>query len=125
MHHLDLGLFHYQIDFTKKLIKEQCDSSFLDEMDRRLSEIPRYPGLKIFSSGIQSISRLTASKYRDLMKVMMFVVDNLYEKNAKNTKNFIKNKDLVELYKKWNEMYMLSRYEIFKESDLEKFEVCL
>ena len=125
MHHLDLGLFHYQIDFTKKLIKEQCDSSFLDEMDHRLSKIPRYPGLKIFFSGIQSISRLTASEYHDLMKVMMFVVDNLYEKNTKNTKNFIKNKDLIELYKKWNEMYMLSRYEIFKESDLEKFEVCL
>ena len=100
MHHLDLGLFHYQIDFTKKLIKEQCDSSLLDEMDHRLSEIPCYPGLKIFFSGIQSISRLTASEYRDLMKVMMFVVDNLYEKNTKNTKNFIKNKDLVELYKK-------------------------
>jgi len=57
------------------------------------------------------------------MKVMMFVVDNLYEKNIKNTKNFIKNKDLVELYQKWNEMYMLSRYEIFKKNDLEKFEI--
>ena len=124
MHHLDLGLFHYQIDFTKKLIKEQCDSSLLDEMNHRLLEIPRYPSFKIFSSGIQSISRLTASEYHDLMKVMIFVMDNLYEKNIKNTKSFIKNKDLVELYKKWNEMYML-RYEIFKNSDLEKFKIYL
>ncbi len=125
MHHLDLGLFHYQIDFTKKLIKAQHESSLVDEMDRRLAEIPRYPGLKIFSNGLQSIARLTANEYRDLMKVMLFIVDNLYSKNTKNIENFIKNKDLAELYKKWIDMYMLSRYEIFKESDLDKLKVCL
>ncbi len=125
MHHLDLGLFHYQIDFTKKLIKAQHKSSLVDEMDRRLAEIPRYPGLKIFSNGLQSIARLTVNEYRDLMKVMLFVVDNLYSKNTKNIENFIKNKDLAELYKKWIDMYMLSRYEIFKESDLDKLKVCL
>ena len=125
MHHLDLGLFHYQIDFTKKLIKAQHESSLVDEMDRRLAAIPRYPGLKIFSNGLQSIVRLTANEYRDLMKVMIFVVDNLYSKNTKNIENFIKNKDLAELYKKWIDMYMLSRYEIFKESDLDKLKVCL
>ena len=59
------------------------------------------------------------------MKVMIFVVDNLYSKNTKNIENFIKNKDLAELYKKWIDMYMLSRYEIFKESDLDKLKVCL
>ena len=125
MHHLDLGLFHYQIDFTKKLIKAQHESSLIDEMNRRLAAIPRYPGLKIFSNGLQSIARLTANEYRDLMKVMIFVVNNLYSKNTKNIENFIKNKDLVELYKKWINMYMLSRYEIFKESDLDKLKVCL
>ena len=125
MHHLDLGLFHYQIDFTKKLIKAQHESSLVDEMDRRLAAIPRYPGLKIFSNGLQSIARLTANEYRDLMKVMIFVVDNLYGKNTKNLENFVKNKDLAELYKKWIDMYMLSRYEIFKESDLHKLRVCL
>jgi hypothetical protein len=125
MHHLDLGLFHYQIDFTKKLIKAQHESSLVDEMDCRLAAIPRYPGLKIFSNGLQSIARLTANEYCDLMKVMIFVVDNLYSKNTKNIENFIKNKDLAELYKKWIDMYMLSRYEIFKESDLDKLKVCL
>ena len=123
MHHLDLGLFHYQIDFTKKLIKAQHESSLVDEMDRRLAAIPRYPGLKIFSNGLQSIARLTANEYRDLMKVMIFVVDNLYSKNTKNIENFIKNNNLAELYKKWIDMYMLSRYEIFKESDLDKLKV--
>ena len=123
MHHLDLGLFHYQIDFTRKLIKAQHRDSLLDEMDHRLAAIPRYPGLKIFSNGLQSIARLTASEYRDLMKVMVFVMDNLYKENTRNVENFIKNKDLAEVYKSWNEMYMLCRYEIFKESDLDKLKV--
>ena len=124
MHHLDLGLFHYQIDFTKRLIKAQHDGSYVREMNRRLSAIPRYPGLKIFSNGL-SITRLTAGEYRDLMKVMIFVVDNLYEKNTKNIRNFVENKNLVELYRRWNEMYILSRNETFKESDLNKLKVCL
>jgi hypothetical protein len=125
MHHLDLGLFHYQIEFTQELLKMQHGNFLVDKVDHRLAAIPRHPGLKIFSSGLQSIARLTASEYRDLMKVMVFVVDNLYEENTKNIKNFINNKKLVELYVMWNEMYEISRYEIFKESDLIKFKVCI
>ena len=94
-------------------------------MDRRLVVISHYLGLKIFFNGLQSITRLIANKYSDLMKVMIFVMDNLYSKNTKNIENFIKNNDLAELYKKWINMYMLSRYEIFKESDLDKLKVCL
>ncbi|RHZ72445.1 hypothetical protein Glove_242g55 [Diversispora epigaea] len=33
MHHLDLGLFHYQLSFTKALILEQCGKSFIDKMN--------------------------------------------------------------------------------------------
>jgi len=69
MHHLDLGLFHYQIEYTRQLIKDQHGNSFVNEIDHRLATIPRFSGLKIFSNGIQSIARLTASEYRDLMKV--------------------------------------------------------
>ena len=32
MHHLDLGLFHYQIDFTQNLIRFQHGNSLIDEM---------------------------------------------------------------------------------------------
>jgi len=100
MHHLDLGLFHYQIDYTRKIIKAQYEDSLLEEMNHCLTAIPRYPGLKIFSNSLKSIARLIASEYRDLIKVIIFVVDNLYEKNTKNIENFIKNNDLVKLYKK-------------------------
>jgi len=33
MHHLDLGLFYYQIDFTRNLIRFQHGNSLIDEMD--------------------------------------------------------------------------------------------
>jgi len=122
MHHLDLGLFHYQIEYTRELLKNQHGNSLVDEVDRRLAAIPRFSGLKIFTNGLQSIARLTADEYRNLMKVMVFVVDNLYKENTKGVKNFIKNKDLTQLYETWNEMYAISRYEIFKESDLLKFK---
>lgn len=124
MHHLDLGLFHYQIEYTRQLIKNQHNNSLVDEMDRRLAAIPRFPGLKIFSSGIQSIARLTANEYRDLMKVMLFVVDNLYNENTNNVEDYIENKNLASLYQNWNEMYIISKYENFTESDLIKFQVC-
>jgi hypothetical protein len=121
MHHLDLGLFHYQIEYTRDRLRYQYGRSLVDEIDRRLAVIPRFSGLKIFTNGIQSLARLTANEYRNLMKVMIFVVDNLYD----DTENFVKNKDLVNLYVAWNEMYIISRYEVFKESDLVKFQVCI
>ena len=109
MHHLDLGLYHYQIEFTKQILKE---SRSINKFNQRVAKIPRHPGLKIFSGGLQSIARLTANEYRDLMKVMVFVVDNLSQ-----------DKNLSKVYVKWNEMYLMSRLETFRESDLQKFQV--
>jgi len=57
------------------------------------------------------------------MKVMIFVVDNLYGKNDKIIENFVSNENLAKLYESWNEMYILSRSEEFSESDLVKFKV--
>ena len=125
MHHLDLGLFRYQIEYTRDLLKNQYGNSLVDELDHRLAIIPRFPGLKIFANGLQSISRLTANEYRNLMKIMIFAVDNLYKENINNTENFVKNKDLTKLYEMWNEMYIISKYEMFKKSDLKKFKVCM
>lgn len=123
MHHLDLGLFNYQIEFTREYLKNIRGTSTVNEMDRRLSNIPRFPGLKTFSHGIQSIARLTANEYRDLMKIMIFVIDNLYSDNIQNAEYFVSNRELASLYEEWNEMYAISRYEEFSESDLNKFKV--
>jgi len=57
--------------------------------------------LKIFTNRIQS--RLTANEYRNLIKVIIFVLDNLYD----DTEDFVKNKDLAKVYVTWNEMYTI------------------
>jgi len=125
MHHLDLGLFVYQITFTREILKSQHNNGniLVDKIDRRLAAIPRFPDLKIFSNGLQSIARLTANEYHSLMKVMIFVVDNLYDGDNDAVENFVTNDDLTKLYESWNEMYILSRSEEFSENDLEKFNV--
>jgi len=125
MHHLDLGLFVYQITFTREILKLQHKNGnmLVNEIDRHLATIPRFPDLKIFSNGLQSIARLTANEYQNLMKVMIFVIDNLYDDDDDTVENFVNNYDLVELYQCWNEMYILSRSEEFSESNLVKFNV--
>lgn len=122
MHHLDLGLFRYQIEYTYELLRLQHGNALVGEIDYHLAAIPCYPGLKIFSNGLHSIARLTANEYRSLMKVMVFVIDNLYVGN-KEIENFVSNKNLTILYEKWNKMYILSRLEEFSESDLEELKV--
>ena len=116
MHHLDLGLFNYQITFTYDLLKDLYEASILDKIDNRLANIPRYPELKIFKNGIQSLSRITANGYRNLMKVMIFALDNLISDESLNKK-------LLKLYEDWNNMYLMSRYEEFDEDELNNFEV--
>jgi hypothetical protein len=122
MHHLDLGLFRYQIEYTYELLRIQHGNALAGEIDCRLAAIPRYPGLKVFSDGLHSIARLTANEYRSLMKVMVFIVDNLYVGN-KEIENFVSNKNLTILYEKWNKMYILSRLEEFSERDLKELKV--
>ncbi|RHZ79933.1 hypothetical protein Glove_140g177 [Diversispora epigaea] len=125
MHHLDLGLFHYQLSFTKTLILEQCGKSFIDKMNNRIKLIPHYQDLKSFSNGFLHLTLLTALEYRSLMKIMIFIVDNLYQDSKRP--NFIKNNKITEIYLKWNKMYLLSRKENYEESDitcLQVFHIC-
>ncbi|RHZ82132.1 hypothetical protein Glove_114g203 [Diversispora epigaea] len=110
------------LEFTQALLQKQ-DSSLVNKIDNRLSKIPRFQKFQMFTNGLQSISRMTAKEYRILMKVMVFVVDNFYKENENNVENFVENKKLSEVYAKWNKMYMISRSEIFTESDLENFRL--
>ncbi|KAF0400285.1 hypothetical protein F8M41_009570 [Gigaspora margarita] len=113
MHHLDLGLYNHQITFTCDLLKSKYGHLILDKIDNRLANIPRHSGLKIFKNGIQTAN--TANEYRNLMKIMIFVLDDLTEDNDLN-------KILMKVYEDWNNMYLISRYEEFSEKDLENFE---
>ncbi|RHZ80811.1 hypothetical protein Glove_132g86 [Diversispora epigaea] len=116
MHHLDLGLFQHQLNFTKILINKQCGKSFIDKINNRVKLIPRYKDLKSFPNGFLHLALLTASEYRSLMKIMIFIVDELYEDSG--SPNFIKNNKITEVYLKWNKMYLLSRKENYEESDV-------
>jgi hypothetical protein len=87
MHHLDLGLFNYQVTYTREMLKDLYGQVAVDELDRRLLDaIPRFLGLKIFKHGLKNIKRFTADEYRNMMKVFFFVIEGLiikYKKDAK------------------------------------------
>src|SRR3954454_10775671 len=127
MHHLDLGLFNYQVTYTRKMLKDLCGRIAVDELDHQLSNIPRFPGLKVFKNGLENIKRFTADEFRNMMKVFIFVIEGLiikYHKEAIST-NYAKRADeaLVNAYYRWNKMYLYSCQEYFLESELDNFEV--
>ncbi|POG78431.1 hypothetical protein GLOIN_2v1836852 [Rhizophagus irregularis DAOM 181602=DAOM 197198] len=68
MHHLDLGLFNYQVIYTRVLLKELCGQIAVDELDNRLAKIPRFSGLKIFKNGLENIKLFTANEFLNMMK---------------------------------------------------------
>ncbi|GBC40150.2 hypothetical protein GLOIN_2v1470492 [Rhizophagus irregularis DAOM 181602=DAOM 197198] len=59
MHHLDLGLYKYQVIYTQEMLKNLCGQVAVDELDKCLATIPRFLGLKIFKHGLENIKRLT------------------------------------------------------------------
>ena len=127
MHHLDLGLFNYQVTYARMLLKEYCGQIAVDELDKRLGRIPRFPGLKIFKNGLENIKRFTANEFRNMMKVFIFVIEGIITKHHKETIELetAKRHDiaLVEVFYRWNKMYIYSKRDCFSESDLEKFKV--
>ena len=55
MHHLNLGLFKYQIEFTTELLKLQQEK-LVDDINQRITKISRHSGLKVFKKGMQLLS---------------------------------------------------------------------
>ncbi|RHZ49132.1 hypothetical protein Glove_529g10 [Diversispora epigaea] len=110
MHHLDLGLFQHQLNFTKILINKQCEKSVIDEMNNRVKLIPHYKDLKSFPNDFLHLTLLTASEYQSLMKIMIFIVDELYKDSG--SPNFIKNNKITEeSINEWAKLFI----ELFKE----------
>ena len=85
MHHLDLGLFNYQVTYTRGLLKYLCGQAAVDELDNYLSSIPRFSGLKIFKHGLENIKRFTADEFRNMMKVFLFVIERIITKFHKSS----------------------------------------
>jgi len=117
MHHIDLGLFKYQWDFTQEILKQVGGTDLQKKFDDRLRQIPRFPGLKLFSK-VGQIKVMTAGDYRHIMKIALFVIDDIFDEWEEIT-----CKDLCNIYAKFSKMYKLSRKESLTEDDLKIFEV--
>ena len=127
MHHLDLGLYKYQVEYTRELLKEWCGTDGVAEFDDRLGKISRFPGLKLFKHGLGNIKRFIADEFRAMMRQLVFIVDGiiitLHKPDYTVNQAKYMDKQLVQLYVDWNKMYIFSRKDEFTESDLKTFKV--
>ena len=89
-------------------------------MDHRLCEIPRYPGLIILKNGLENVSKFTANDYRNIMKVIIFVMDNLYEDYKEEE---ILCKRLCSMFCLYLKMYMKLHQEAFMDMELAELQV--
>ena len=64
MHQLDLGLFKRMLELTLVVIRNDLGESGVNIINKRLPEIPRFRGLKVFRKGLK-VSNITAKEYRD------------------------------------------------------------
>ncbi|PKC62986.1 hypothetical protein RhiirA1_397206 [Rhizophagus irregularis] len=90
MHHLDLGLFNYQVTYTRVLLKKLCGQIAVDELDNHLAKILRFPGLKIFKNSLENIKRFIANEFWNMIK-------NLIKQWAKSFIKLFKEYSLSEL----------------------------
>ena len=117
MHHIDLGLFKYQLEFTQEILKEVGGTELQKVFDERLRQIPRFPGLKLINK-LGRLTVATASDYRHIMKIAVFALDDIFERW-----NEVACNELCDLYSKFGKMYMMSRQVSYTENDIKKFEV--
>jgi len=79
MHMLDLEITKYLLEFTREYLQQRVNVKAVKDMDHRLCAIPYYSGLIIIKNRLENILKFTANDYRNIMKVIIFVIDNLYE----------------------------------------------
>ena len=120
MHMLDLGITKYLLEFTREYLQRKVNAKATKVMDHRLCEIPRYPGLIILKNGLENVSKFTANDYRNIMKVIIFVTDNLYENYKEGG---FPCERLCNIFHKYLIMYMKLRQESFTDTELIELEV--
>jgi hypothetical protein len=117
MHHIDLGLFKYQYDFTQDILKAVGGTELLNKFNGRLRQISRFPGIKLVNK-LGHLKIVTASDYRHIMKIILFALDDIF-----GEWNEITCHELCDLYSKFNKMYVMSRKESYTENNITEFEV--
>ena len=119
-----LGITKYLLEFTREYLQQKVNNKAVKEMDHRLCAIPRYPGLIVLKNGLENISKFTANDYRNIMKVIIFVIDNLYYNNY-NKDGGISCNRLCKIFCNYLKMYMKLRQETFTNADLIELEVSM
>ena len=126
MHLQEISLFPYMLDFTRDMIMRQSGNRIITKMDNRLATITPFSGLRILRNGYQQGTRFTGAEMRDVMKIIIFVLDELYtsdDTTKHQINDFVDCKKLVQCFMKFVKMYITSRKEKFNEDELNDFEV--
>jgi hypothetical protein len=79
LHQLKSGIWLHLMEMFEKLIQHvysnrQEANIYLDEVDKRITLIPYFPGIKHFSNGIRNLKNITAGEYAQIMKVSRFFI---------------------------------------------------
>src|SRR6266516_3770294 len=119
MHILDLGITKYLLEFTHEFLRQKVNARAVRKIDRRLCAIPQYPDLIVLKNGLENISKFTANDYHNIMKVIVFVIDNLYE----NYEDRFSCKRLCNIFCIYLKMYIMLRQESFTNMDLAELQV--
>src|SRR5436189_1961574 len=119
MHMLDLGITKYLLEYTREYLQRKVSNKAVKEMDHRLCGVPRHQGLTILKNGLENISKFTADDYRNIMKVIVFVIDNLYE----NYEDRFSCKHLCNIFCIYLKMYIMLHQESFTNMDLTELQV--
>src|SRR3954471_179693 len=76
LHQIKKGVWKHIIEWFQKLIEHHYPvreaNLYLDELDKRISLVPRFMGIKSFPRGIRNIEQITAGEYAHIMKVVIF-----------------------------------------------------
>ena len=122
MHMLDLSIMKYLLEFTREYLQQKVDAKVVKEMNHRLCEISHYPGLIILKNGLKNVSKFIANDYCNIMKVIIFITDNLYEDYKEEE---ILCKRLYSMFCLYLKMYMKLRQESFTNMELAELQVNL
>lgn len=76
LHQVKKGVWPHLISWFEALLRHIFDirkaNEYIDEIDKRLTLIPYYRGIKAFPKGIRGMAQITAGEYGDIMKVSFF-----------------------------------------------------
>ncbi|RIA79788.1 hypothetical protein C1645_745688 [Glomus cerebriforme] len=120
MHMLNLSIMKYLLEFAHEYLQQKVDAKAVKEMDHRLSKILCYPGLIILKNGLENVSKFTANDYCNIMKVIIFIIDNLYEDYKEEG---ILCRKLCSMFCLYLKIYMKLRQESFTDMELAELQV--